>query len=89
MDKRKKIQEALNIELRKENDELKELIRSREDEYNKKLKELNDLIIDLDSIKQQWVSAIDALNEQRNKYSELNSELLDIKKNFDKIRKYM
>ena len=89
MDKRKNIQTVLNMELRKENEELKNLIQSREDEYNSKLKELNDLIIELDSIKQQWVSAIDSLNEQRNKYSELNKELLNIKKKFDKAKKYM
>lgn len=89
MDKRKDLQIALNIELRKENEELKELIKSREDEYNEKLKELNDLILELDSIKKEWSSSIDKLNEQRNKYSELNKELLNIKKKFDKAKKYM
>ena len=89
MDKRKDLQIALNIELRKENEELKELIKSREDEYNKKLKELNNLILELDSIKKEWTSSIDKLNEQRNKYSELNKELLNIKKKFDKVKKYM
>jgi chromosome segregation ATPase len=88
MDK-KDMQIAMNIELRRKNEELQSIINEMESEYNEKFKYVESLIDELESIKQQWKKSLDDLNYQKEEYRLLNKELLDIKREMNKIRKYL
>lgn len=88
MDK-KDIQTAINAELRIENERLQSIIDEMEETYDTKIEYVESLINELETIKIQWKESLDGLNAQKEEYKELNKELLNIKKEMNKIRKYL
>ena len=84
-----KLQIAINAELRKKNEELQSIINEMESDYDVKIKSVEILIEELESIKQQWRKSLDDLNTQKEEYKELNKELLNIRNEMNKIRKYL
>lgn len=84
-----KLQIAINAELRKKNEELQSIINEMESDYDAKVKSVEILIEELESIKQQWRKSLDDLNTQKEEYRELNKELLNIRNEMNKIRKYL
>lgn len=82
MDNVKKI-EAIrkrNVELNKQLDDMKFKLEFNEQLNMNGYKEAKDLIVDLENIKQKWLSTIDDLNNKRIEYDKLISELQEIKK---------
>lgn len=88
MDK-KDIEIKINNDLVKKNEELQAIIDKMESDQVEKTKSLEILINELEEIKTQWYESLNDLNIQREEYKKLNQELLTIKKEMNKIRKYL
>ena len=88
MDK-KDIEISINAELIEKNKKLQSIIDEMESDYSEKGKSLEMLINELEEIKAEWFEALNDLNVQREEYRKLNKELLDIKFEMNKIRKYL
>ena len=88
MDK-KDIEIKINNDLVKKNEELQVIINQMESDQVEKTKSLEILINELEEIKAQWYESLNDLNIQRAEYKKLNQELLVIKKEMNKIKKYL
>ena len=88
MDKRD-IEISVNAELVEKNKKLQSIINKMKSDYYDKGESLERLINELDQIKTEWFEALNDLNIQREEYKKLNRELLDIKIEMNKIRKYL
>lgn len=72
-----------NAQIQEELDKLKEM--NAKYQNNDEEKKVTDLIADLEKIKEDWLDALERLNEQRDEYTVLVEELKQIRSAFSLI----